>query len=471
MERSPAGGLGHEMRLRATLRKAKLAAVLVPLVCLLGPPAAMAARLPGKTGAFGIQPARRQVVGSPGIALTPTTVSNTTSSPYEITVFPALLTQNLSGAFDFDSSSRNLHDSKLVLTATPDRFTLQPGQVTQVALHWNLLPLDKKSVAIGVIFQGVPQGQTATVHVIARLLSVNFLRRPGPAVTTGTFTGLYAEQFAPHALRLLARVKNTGQTFVSPSSGELQIRDATGRTVYRRPWAGEPILPGAQVDFPIDVKQQLPAGHYTATVTMDFGGLRSRSTTLVLVGPNQLPTPGILIRGFNASGTVGSPARLVATILSDGTAPASVKLHLFLGAAGSVPGNAALASSSLAYRALAPGSVSHLSRSLGKPLRKGSYRAILTWNDPTGAPHMLEADFTTTASRSFLQQLWAFISDNGGIFIGLVILALLLAIAFLMQHMRRRQRRVEAELAAARALLELQGSSEASRPTPTNPPR
>ena len=430
--------------------------VIVSVAWALSAQAALATSLPSKTGAFAIQPARRQVVANPGIALTPTAVSNTTSSPYAVTVFPALLTQNITGAFDFSTSPQNLYDSKIVLSTSADRFTLEPGQVRQVGLRWNMLPAGQRAVAVGVVFQGIPQGQTSTVHVIARLLSVNFLRLPGAAVTSGMFTGLYAQQFAPHALRLLARIKNTGQTFTAPTRGELEVRDSSGRVMYRSPWAGEPMLPGAQVDFPIDVKQQLPAGHYSATVTMDFGGVRSRSTSIALVGANELPTPGIAVRGFNASGSVGSPAKLVATVASDGTAPASVTLHLFLGAAGSVPGNAALASDQVAYRALGPGSVIQLSHSLGHPLRKGSYRAILTWSDPTGAPHMLEADFTALPSRSSLQKFWSLLSDNAGVLIGLVILALLLGVAWFIARMRRRQRRVEAELAAARAQLESQ---------------
>jgi hypothetical protein len=97
----------------------------------------------------------------------------------------------------------------------------------------------------------------------------------------------------------------------------------------------------------------------------------------------------------------------------------------------------------------------NLSRHLGGGLRKGSYRVIATWTDPTGAQHTLEADFTATPTRSWLDSLWKFITDNIVLFVGLLVIALLIALAWVVRRMREGQRRTEAELSAARAQLRM----------------
>jgi hypothetical protein len=444
-------------------------AILVVTLLAVGAQTAAAVPLPQATGGFGIAPARRDVIGLPGMALTPTNVVNRTNSNYQVTVFPAILTQELSGAFDFAETPQNLNNSKLVLSATPNRFEVAPGANRPVDLRWNLLPIGKKWIVMGVVFQGVAQGQSGAVHVVTRLLSVNFLRVPGLTNINGDFTGLYAQQFGRRGLRFTSRVKNTGDRFWAPSDGRLEIRDSAGKVAFSAPWTGSVVIPGAQVDFPVDVHQLLPAGRYTATTTMQFGShRRSTSTAFTLVGPNQLPTPAITIRGFNANGEIGSPTKVSARIISSGTAPASVTVHLFLGNARSLGrGATALATGQVSYSHLAPGAVVKLSRGLGGSLHKGAYRVIATWKDPTGAQHTAEADFTATPARSWLDQIWSFIKEHIVLFIGLLLIALLIAVAYLVRKWRERQRQIEAELAAARAQLRTRREA----PAPAEPLR
>lgn len=436
--------------------------VLLAVAFGLCAPPALAVPVPQVTGGFGISPARRDVIGAPPTSLTSTNVVNGTSSSYRVTVFPAILTQELSGAFEFADTPLNLNNSRIALSTSPDSFVLPPGGSQHVDLRWNMLPSNQKWIAMGVVFQGVAEGQSGPVHVITRLLSVNFLSLPGLNKISGEFTGLYAEQFGRKQLRFVARVENTGNRVSAPSAGRLTIQNSSGNVLLSERWAGDVILPGAQRDFPIDVSKVLPAGPYTATVTMHFGGEQSRSTAFTLVGPNQLPTPAIAIRDFNATGVVGSPAKVTARIISDGTAPAGVTLHIYLARASSIgQGAQALATGQVTYADLAPGSVRHLSHPLGRALRHGTYRVVATWTDHTGAQHTLEAQFTTTAARSLFATIWSFVEP---VLIGLLVLALLLLLAELVRRAVRRQRRVEAELATVRAQLAAAESGEHPAP-------
>lgn len=432
-------------------------------ISLLAPAAsASAVPLPGQSQpGFGISPARQDVTGTPPLPLAPTTVLNGTTRTVRVTVFPVILTQDLTGAFRFSPAPRDLNAAKLVLTVGPTSFTLTPGQSQQVALRWNLLPMHQPWVVPGVVYQGIPEQQTGPVHVISRLLGISFLRLPGNYRIDGQFTGLFPEETAPRVLRFSARVKNTGEMFATPSAGKLVVRDSGGNAVVSEPWAGSVILPGASVDFPIPINQVLAAGHYTATVNMRFGGPRSLTVPFTLTGPNQLPTPAVTIRSFNASGVVGSPAKVTARIISDGTAPAGVTLHLFLGLASQVGTNApALATGQASFTNLAPGRVVSLSRRLGRDLRKGRYLVIGTWTDATGAAHSLQAEFVTTPAQSTWSAIWSVLEP---ILIALLALGLLVLVAMLVRRMVERQRRLETELAAARARLR-------GEPPPPTPP-
>jgi hypothetical protein len=427
---------------------------------LISATAAQAVVIPGQVGGFGITPARRVVVGNPSLSLTPSTVLNNTNLTYAVQVFPILLNQSLSGAFTFDESKLSRNLSQLVLTASPTQFTLGPGQRRVVAVDWNLLPLGQKWVAVGVVFQGTPESQHGPLHVITRLLNINLLSEPGAGPIRGTFVGLFPEQFGKHVLRFLARVKNTGGGFGTPTDGRLTITNSSDQVVAAKPWTGDVIVPGAERDFPIDVTTQLPAGTYTATVTMNFGGHRSLSKSFRLVGPEQLPTPSIAVGAFNANATTGSPAQVTAVVRNTGSAPATVALQLFLGGPDAAPGTTALASGQVVFKKIAPGSTLHLSHLLGHGLPKGSYRAILTFTDPTGAPHMLEANFTTTPAKSFWSSLWGVLKY---LLLALVILAVLAGVALLATRFRRRQQEMQAELAAARARMRAAGIEEDER--------
>jgi competence ComEA-like helix-hairpin-helix protein len=431
-----------------TRYRASLAgAAAVALVCaLLAPGFALAQG--STTGSFGISPARRNVVARPPTSLAPTHVADTTTVPYAVTVFPVLLTQDLTGAFNFSQDPRDLQAASTILSTSRKSFLLAPGASQDVSLRWNLLPLNTRAAYIGIVFQGQPRANGHAVSVISRLLSINFLRLPGAYHSNGVFTGMPVTQFAPQVLRVLPRVKNTGDVVDSPTHGRLLIRDSAGHSVYKTHWTGDVILPGAVREFPIDIKQLLGAGTYTAIAAMTFGADRNAkiSTTFTLVGPNELPSPNVNITDFAGKGAIGDPAQITAAVHSTGTAPVSLdlKLDLFRLVSG-LPSGAPVATRIVHFASLAPRSTTALDQRLGK-LAPGEYRVIGSYTDPTGAPQQLVSDFTPTKAVSFWDRIKNFLSDHAVLLISLLALLLLAAV---LARMLRRQRRLEAALAAA----------------------
>ncbi len=420
------------------------------MVALAGPFASPAPAQQLAPGTFSISPSRRDLVGRPPATLLPTNVSNTTRDTYAVHVFPVLLSQNLSGAFQFREDPAGLNDARNVLSAMPSDFTLAPGQTRQVALRWQLVPLNSRAAYLGVVFQGQPKVKGGSVQVVSRLLSVNFLRLPGTYHPSGVFTALHAVQFAPQKLRLLLRVKNTGDIVATPERGRVAIREAGGRVVFKGPWTGDVVLPGAQREFPVDVIPLLPGGSYVATAVMTFGANHNVkiSVPFQLVGPNSLPTPAVRVDAFAAHGDIGGSAHVSGRVLSTGSAATNLDLGMSLyrvtnGQAAAAP----LSTRTVSFPGLAPQSERALSADLPGRLSAGEYRVVAHYTDPTGAPQEITSDFASTARQGFLDRLKLFFDRHTTVLlVGLIGLVLLVLVMVLL----RRQRRLQAELRSAR---------------------
>jgi len=403
-------------------------------------------------GTFSITPSRRDLVGRPPVTLLPTRVSNTTQQTYDVRVFPVLLHQNLSGAFQFAETPIPLGEARMILGVSPSQFQLAPGRSREVALRWELLRIRAREAYIGIIFQG--QARIAgggSVPVITRLLSINFLRLPGQYRSNGAFTALPVIQFAPHVIRILPRVKNTGDVVDSPQHARLAITDSAGRTVYRAPFTADVILPRAEREFPIDVQQALPAGSYMAHAVMSFGATRRAviSSAFTLTGPNQLTAPAVEISDFAAHGEVGRPALITGRVHSTGTTPANVDLTVSLSRViGGLAETTPLTSKLLHFAALAPGTTRALRAELAKKLADGHYHVLAQYTDPTGASQQLTSDFAAVHRRSFVDRLRLYFDRNAPLIIGAIAL---IAVAILVFILVRRQRRLEAELRRVKA--------------------
>jgi hypothetical protein len=405
------------------------------------------AQLPAE-GTFAISPSRRDLVGQPPVTLVPTRVSNTTPDSYDVRVFPVLLTQNLTGAFQFDETPRPLNAARAILGVSPSRFRLAPGESREVGLRWELLPRGTRAAYVGVVFQGQPRRNGTSVPVISRLLSINFLRLPGRYHPDGVFSALHVIQFAPRVLRVQPRVRNTGDIIDTPRHGRVTVHDSTGRTVYKTSWTGDVILPGAEREFPIAVHQILPAGSYTAHATMSFGAHRDAkiSTTFTLVGPNQLPTPSVQINDFAAHGEIGHSARVSGHVQSTGTAPVNLDLTVSLfRVTGGLAQPRPLASRQLHISDLAPGRTRALDVELSRRLANGEYHVVAQYTDPTGAPRQLTSDFAASQHQGLLDRIKRFFDHHTALIILALAATALALLAF------RRQRRLESELRQAKA--------------------
>jgi competence ComEA-like helix-hairpin-helix protein len=405
------------------------------------------------TGLFSITPSSQTVVGRPPTTLGRTLVRNTTKASLEVTVFPVILGQDVNGSFTFSESARDLNAAQKILSPSERAFVMAPNTSHDVRLRWNLLPRGARAAHLGVVFQSrarAPSGET--VKTVQRLLTLDFLRLPGPYRSSGALTRLRASQGPKKTLLFYPRIKNTGEFVTKPTNGRFRIRDAKGQIVFQTTWPGASVLPGFEREFPIEVRKVLPAGDYGAVATADFG--RSKGLKIIhrftLVGPNQLPTGRITIDAFHGEGVLGGDSKVTGVIKSIGSAPATtaVRLDLYkLLPSGQQPQTPAQTKRLAFPEPIAPGNSVPLELVYPK-LAAGTYRVIGTYRAEQGSLKEVVSDFTPQQERSGWQKFKDWVREHKGLLIGIGLLLLLLLLVW---FFLRRQRRLQRALDEARA--------------------
>jgi competence ComEA-like helix-hairpin-helix protein len=425
--------------------------LLAPAVIGSSLAASAQAALPSKTGVLSMTPAKRTLIARPPVTLSPTRVANTTQLNMKVRVFPAFLTQALSGTFGIKESPSDLAAARLVFPVGPQAFPMKPGDVTHIQLKWNLVPRGQKAVYLGLVVQGTPQlPQGKSLGQVLRLLGTNFFVLPGHHVITGQLTRLVGQQAAPHVIQFLPRVHNSGQVHSQPRGGLCTIVDSSGAVRFKQSFGGAAgiVLPGYSREYPVVLRKPLlPAGQYRMKCAMHFGKKRSTITyPFRLTAPNTLPTADLKLNTVRASGEVGAAADVKVVMQNNGTkaSPAVLEVSLSQTSPGAPHVVARIRSP---QGAIGAGQQKSASLSLGK-LEKASYQVKVILSDGTTDLDELTANFTASPHRGFVKRVTDWLKDHLGLLIALLALLALLIFVVLW---RRQKRKHEDELAAARA--------------------
>jgi hypothetical protein len=430
-------------------------AVFAGLGLTAAQPAAASVAVP-LGGTFSITPARRYIVARPPASLAPTTVANTTEGTLRVQIFPVLLGQALSGAFTFETSPSALAAARDVLGVGPTSFTLAPGASRRVGLRWRRLPFHARIANVGVVYQATPTGGAGAVRIVERLLGVDVLRLPGRYRRSGRLLGVHVAQIEPGALQVGLRVRNTGQAVAGPSRLVLTVRDRSGALLVNRSMEGDVVLPGATRTFVLDLGRRLPAGAYVARAHMAFGSSHEQGTAapFELVGPDELAASRLALGPLVAQGSVGGSAEVSAALKNTGTAAGDTTVALDLyRLTGGIPGAHPIASRRLAIDSLAPRASRRLRSGLGR-LRAGTYRLVASYEDSTGTPQTLVADFQAERPLGTIALLRGFSTEHALLIPALLLLLCIGSVTLLLV----RERRLKHALAAAERIADKRGT-------------
>ena len=393
-------------------------------------------------GLFTVNPPRRELRAEPPAELGTTTLGNTTRRTLSVRVFPTLLGQSLDGTFTVLEKPAELRAARRLVSATPRRFELGTGEARQIASRWTRVPRGDRAAYVALVFEGTPPGPAATgIRTIVRLSQPNLLELPGAEARSGTLSGLRVEPGTRDELIFYPRVRNDGDAAASPRDTRLRVEDAAGESLVDRPWpAGPPVLPGAEVEYPLEVAKILPAGDYTARASMRFGRsskVRTRNLRFTLTGPNELPVTKFDLKSIRAAGEVGGSATITAELENTGTASGAAELEATLReAAGG--GGGPLAGETEETGEVAPGETITAEVEVGE-LAGHDYRARVIARSEGGGSDRLETTFTPSPARSSAAKAWDFLTDNLLWLLGIVALA---AIALIVWRYRRLQDRL-----------------------------
>ena len=127
-------------------------------------------------------------------------------------------------------------------------------------------------VAAGANQQSGSSGGKTSVHIRIRNLAIMAVQVnvPGPVihrfvVSTMTAGGSHGYQ------QVLIRISNKGNVLEHPK-GRISIYDASGKLVETVPYTMDTFLPHTTIVYPLTLKKALPAGAYTTSFDISYGG-------------------------------------------------------------------------------------------------------------------------------------------------------------------------------------------------------
>ncbi|MFL5907563.1 MAG: hypothetical protein ACJ75Z_08210 [Solirubrobacterales bacterium] len=296
-----------------------LPALAVLLVLLaLGAPSAAAQQLTGIT----LTPARTAAVGIPGETYGPFGLTNNTGNDFKVHAFPTFIDQDRGGGFVVRDDPGAIEEASRYLRVTGG-FDLSSGE-SESATARLLRRTSDHNFYGGLLFRARPaRGESVPQIEAIYQLNEAMLLRPPPALQRIGVDAepIRAEQAGDH-IRLLAGVRNTGNTDVTPR-GEVRVADADGNQVAVQPLQRIQIIPGAVVDLPAVLDESLPAGNYEVEATL-YAGRQKLTTTgsMELTAPNEVKSENARLLDFPVPAAYrGDPVDVQASFKNTGNVP------------------------------------------------------------------------------------------------------------------------------------------------------
>ena len=193
----------------------------------------------------------------------------------------------------------------------------------------------------GIVASGANQptgssGGKTSVHIRIRNLAIMAVQVnvPGPVihkfvVTTISAGGSHGYQ------QVLIRISNQGNVLEHPT-GQISIYDASGKLVETVPYTMDTFLPHTTIEYPVTLKKALPAGDYTTSFGISYGGGKTTTAKPALTVSKQnvqevftssAPTKAPPTTGKGATSSGGGSSGLPWIVIG-----AVVALALLLGA-------------------------------------------------------------------------------------------------------------------------------------------
>lgn len=197
-------------------------------------------------------------------------VSNRAATPIELETFLADVVTKVNGGFSLATEGSSLHEPTTWMEFTPESFTVQPGEVHDIAIPVSV----PEGTAPGQYVNGfavrtaesfeVP-GSSTFRQVIQKNAGI-VITVPGP-VTPSFELGEPRIEWTQETLTLTVPVRNTGNVLVGPS-GTVSIKSPEGVELVSGPVGMQSVYMGHATTLQVDLGSALLPGEYRLTLEL-----------------------------------------------------------------------------------------------------------------------------------------------------------------------------------------------------------
>jgi hypothetical protein len=212
-------------------------------------------------GGLAIAPATIDTRAAPGAGGV-VTIANRSDKPLDVSVAARPWTQGKDGAV-----SPNRAKTLANVSVSADRFTLAAGASRQVTVALKGMPA-AGSLYAGLDIVGLPQDIAKRKGIITGYRLIGTLRLEPASPVHALKAGAALVSGSGSARELALPVRNAGNT-IDAVSASVSLKGSLG--THQSDVAGVRILPGKTVDLKLAKASTLPAGRYTATVSLQQG--------------------------------------------------------------------------------------------------------------------------------------------------------------------------------------------------------
>lgn len=294
----------NAMKFVSTFRSCSLRRVLAGVAALVFTIAwaPRPAKAQGNALKLAVSPLRAEFALQPGAAYTDSAhVTNDGLAPVrlEATVNDWTLAADGSPIFlDAGAAAPDEFACAAWIHVSPENFELAPGQMQRVR-YTIQVPAGTRPLGCraALLFTSAPPTQRAEgkqVLTVARLASIIYIRVGNPEAL-GTVTNLAlaprpraaSDATGEPALEIALGIRNQGRTYFR-AEGQIQLLDATGKTLAQLPLDSQIVLPASQRIFAFPIAATLGPGTYELRATINMGEptlLQVRKTVVIGAAP------------------------------------------------------------------------------------------------------------------------------------------------------------------------------------------
>jgi hypothetical protein len=225
---------------------------------------------------FVVAPPRCELSMGPGQTRTEmiTVVNQDNTAPLRLKAYVKAWDKDRKGQINYFDPAGISRSCGNWLVVNPSEFEIPAGGNIQARFTATVPESANGSYWAMIFFESQPDtttGATVGVRMVGRVGVTVYVNISGTLNFQSQLTAFNYRRAGYQNHEFTVSVKDDGNTYFRPK-GTIEVKDASGKKVATAAVPDDYIaLPGGECEVKLTVKQVIPPGHYTATVSLDTG--------------------------------------------------------------------------------------------------------------------------------------------------------------------------------------------------------